>query len=326
MSDADPLRDQPILISVVIPTYNRAHLVARAIQTALDQSLRPAEIIVVDDGSTDGTEDSVRQFGTAIRYIRQENCGGAYARNRGVHASTREWVSFLDSDDMWTTTHLERIAEAIVATQGGADVYFDDMAVPDHAGLTWWGVGGFQISGKHEIVPDGADWVLREYQPMMLQSSVCKRTVFLEEGGLWGDLRSAHDTHFFLKVGIGRAMCAVQGIGSILTADAPSLSRLTWSGMDERRYLNKTRAFRDILARKPQMTDPQRRLLREWIAASFWTIGGVAWRERRFGRFFLWVIQALLAEPRAAVRLFMGFWRPQASGIAQTPPSSTATH
>jgi glycosyltransferase involved in cell wall biosynthesis len=326
VSAPGPLLAQPIMISAVIPTYNRSHLVARAVQSVLEQSFPPAEVIVVDDGSTDATEDSLRQFGAAVQYVRQENSGGATARNRGVRESTREWVAFLDSDDMWATTHLERIAEAIIATKGGAAVYFDDMAIAGRAELTWWEAGGFQISGTYMLVPDGTDWVLREYQPMMLQSSVCNRRVFLEEGGLWGELRNAHDTHFFLKVGIGHAVCAVRGIGSILTADASSLSRLTWSGMDERRYLNKTQAFRDILVTKPQLTESQRDCLRERIAASFWAVGSIAWKEHHFGRFLLRIIQALLAEPRATARLFTGFCRSRGSGTARTPSSSEATH
>ncbi len=306
MSAAGTVSPRPIMFSAVIPTHNRARLVARAIQSALDQSFRPAEIIVVDDGSTDATEDSVRQFGNTVRYVRQENSGGASARNRGVRESTQEWVAFLDSDDVWTTTHLERIAQAIDATNGGAIVYFDDMAVPDKAEPTWWGVGGFQISQEHVIVPDGADWVLREFQPMMLQSSVCRRSVILEEGGLWEKLRNAHDTHFFLKLGIGRPMCAVGGIGCRQTADAPGILRLTSATLQKRRFLNRTLAFRDILARKSQLTTSQRSCLRQRIASSFWTLGRIAWEEKKPLQCFAFVLRAVMTDlptaPLFAVR------------------------
>jgi len=72
----------------------------------------------VDDGSTDDTEGVVRRFGGVVRYIRQQNSGGAAARNRGVAEARHPWVAFLDSDDLWTEFHLERIAGAIAATGG----------------------------------------------------------------------------------------------------------------------------------------------------------------------------------------------------------------
>jgi hypothetical protein len=293
---------QHITFSAVIPTYNRAHLVPRAIQSALDQSLPPHELIVVDDGSTDETEEILtRLFGGRIRYVRQENGGGARARNRGVQEASREWVAFLDSDDVWTAGHLENIAHAIEATHGGAVLYFDDMALPAPAGGTWWGEGGFAIPAGHVVVPDGSDWVLREYQPTMLQTSVCSRNAFLEEGGLWEDLHNAHDTHFFLKLGIGRPLCAIQGIGCRQMADAPS--RLTSIALEKRRYLNKTLAFRDILRTKPHLTTAQRRCLRHRIASSFWMLGRIAWEEHRLAEFAANVMRSAIVDLPTTGRL-----------------------
>ena len=90
-------------ISVIIPTYNRAHLVGRATRTVLAQSFEDFELIVVDDGSTDRTEDVIRGFhDPRIRYIRhQVNRGAQAARNTGIAAAGGEYISFLDSDDEW---------------------------------------------------------------------------------------------------------------------------------------------------------------------------------------------------------------------------------
>jgi glycosyltransferase involved in cell wall biosynthesis len=88
-------------ISVVIPTYNRARYVTRAIDSVLAQSLAPAEIIIVDDGSTDETERRLRAYGARLRYLRQENAGVSAARNAGIAAARGRWVAFLDSDDEW---------------------------------------------------------------------------------------------------------------------------------------------------------------------------------------------------------------------------------
>ncbi len=298
-----PATSLHIRIAAVVPTHNRARLAARAIESVLAQSFPPAEVIVVDDGSTDDTADIVASFGNAVRYVRQDNAGGASARNRGVREAHEEWVAFLDSDDVWTPTHLERIAAAIRATEGAAALYFDDMTLPDVSDKTWWGIGGFAIGAEHVMVPDGADWVLREYQPMMLQSSVCKRALFLDEGGLWAELRNAHDTHFFLKLGIGRPLCAVQGVGSRQTEDAPPASRLTSNGMEGRRFINKTLAFRDILRNKPGLTSAQRRCLLSRLATSYWTLGRFSWENKNIDRFLAYSLRAFLSSPATTLRL-----------------------
>jgi len=94
--------------SVVIPTFNYGRYIAEAIGSALGQTLRPAEVIVVDDGSTDETAAVVARFGEKVRYIRQENAGVSAARNRGVAESTGELISFLDADDIWEPEKLEK--------------------------------------------------------------------------------------------------------------------------------------------------------------------------------------------------------------------------
>jgi glycosyltransferase involved in cell wall biosynthesis len=87
--------------SVIIPTYNRAHCVGEAIESALAQTLPPHEVIVVDDGSTDETPAVLAAFGDRIRAIRQTNAGVSAARNAGIAAARGDWIGLLDSDDVW---------------------------------------------------------------------------------------------------------------------------------------------------------------------------------------------------------------------------------
>ncbi|NJN86713.1 MAG: glycosyltransferase family 2 protein [Leptolyngbyaceae cyanobacterium SL_7_1] len=91
------------IVSVIIPTYNRADLLSRAIDSVLNQTLTNLELIIVDDGSTDNTAEVVNSFNDSrIRYIPLgKNCGGGYARNHGIHLATGEFIAFLDSDDVW---------------------------------------------------------------------------------------------------------------------------------------------------------------------------------------------------------------------------------
>jgi len=89
--------------TVIVPTYNRAHYIGEAIDSILAQDIVDCEleIIVVDDGSKDNTEEVVRNYGDRVRYIRQENQGAGVARNRGIDEARGEWIAFLDSDDRW---------------------------------------------------------------------------------------------------------------------------------------------------------------------------------------------------------------------------------
>ena len=94
-------------ISVVIPAYNAERTVGRAIDSVLAQTRAADEVIVVDDGSTDGTADVVRRYGEKVTLICQENAGVSVARNRGIEASTGEWIAFLDGDDEWRVEKLQ---------------------------------------------------------------------------------------------------------------------------------------------------------------------------------------------------------------------------
>lgn len=95
-------------VSVIIPTYNRKEYIAEAIDSVLHQTYRDFEIIVVDDGSTDGTEEMLKQkYGDAIRYFFKENGGCASARNFGIREARGTYVAFLDSDDRYMPNKLE---------------------------------------------------------------------------------------------------------------------------------------------------------------------------------------------------------------------------
>ena len=98
------------LISVIIPSYNREHLIGRSIRSVLNQTYKEIEVIVVDDGSTDNTRDVVSSFkDSRIRYIRHDNNrGGCIARNTGINASRGEYIAFQDSDDEWLPEKMEK--------------------------------------------------------------------------------------------------------------------------------------------------------------------------------------------------------------------------
>jgi len=119
-----PGRDRSVhAVSVILPTYERRELVSEAVQSVLNQSFFDFELIVVDDGSTDGTRQALAGVDQRLRYVWQENAGVAAARNRGLELARAPIVAFLDSDNRWMPDHLavvvemlNRAPEAVLAT------------------------------------------------------------------------------------------------------------------------------------------------------------------------------------------------------------------
>ncbi len=101
---------QEKLVSVIIPTYNRSRFLKEAIQSVLNQSYNNFEIIVIDDGSDDDTEELVKQFNDSrIKYLKREHTGSpAFIRNQGIKIAKGEYIAFLDSDDLWLLNKLEK--------------------------------------------------------------------------------------------------------------------------------------------------------------------------------------------------------------------------
>ncbi|HBA66860.1 MAG TPA: hypothetical protein DCZ48_11915, partial [Methylococcaceae bacterium] len=95
-------------ISVVIPAYNSAEFIADAVNSILKQTRPITEIIIVDDGSTDNTQQIVEALPGPITYIKQPNQGPSAARNTGIKTANSEWIAFLDADDQWTTDKIDK--------------------------------------------------------------------------------------------------------------------------------------------------------------------------------------------------------------------------
>ena len=99
-------------VSVVIPTYNCAKFLGRTIDSALRQTYRDFEIIVVDDGSTDGTQALVAAYEESVRYVYQTNQGASAARNAALSRASGEFIAYLDADDLWRPDKLSRQEES----------------------------------------------------------------------------------------------------------------------------------------------------------------------------------------------------------------------
>ncbi len=113
-----------LTVSVIIPTYNRVGYLREALDSVLAQTAAPAEILVVDDGSTDGTAEAVATYGPPVRYLRHlQNLGVAAARNTGLEAARSDLIAWLDSDDLWEPTFLARTTSLLAVDASLDGVY-----------------------------------------------------------------------------------------------------------------------------------------------------------------------------------------------------------
>ena len=126
----------PGRVSVVMPCYNGERFLAAAIDSVLAQTHRDVELIVVDDGSTDGSLDIVRRYGDRVRLLTQANQGPSAARNRGIYAASGEYLAFLDADDWWDAGFAESMvaalsqSDAVLAYCGWQNVHMEGDSPP----------------------------------------------------------------------------------------------------------------------------------------------------------------------------------------------------
>ena len=107
-------------ITVIIPCYNTAQFIGECLESVAAQTKKPAEIIVIDDGSTDSSLDVISRAPIPVQLLHTERKGGAGARNAGIKAAAGQWLAFLDADDIWFPNHLERASQIIMRTGAGA--------------------------------------------------------------------------------------------------------------------------------------------------------------------------------------------------------------
>jgi hypothetical protein len=179
-------------ISVVIPTYNRADLLGETLDAVLAQTLKPAEIIVVDDGSTDSTEAVLARFAPQVQHVRIKNSGELVARNIGLRAATGDLVAFCDSDDVWRPEFLATMAALFEAEPDLHAAYSDFVIIRDGV---WQNTRKFTAApaGFWDFLrPAGPEYAvfdqpiierLLRFQPFFPSAMVVHRGRFIEIGG-----------------------------------------------------------------------------------------------------------------------------------------------
>lgn len=185
-------------ISAIIPTYNRRDLVVRAIQSVLAQTRPVDEIIVVDDGSSDGTEaELASRFGERIRYVRQDNAGVSAARNRGMALAGGRYLALLDSDDVWHPDKTRQQFEWLEARPDFGMVLCDVEMEDSVQGTTRI------LHRRNAIREDGRVPAMVANDPSLVPSSIMfRREVYRDVGGFDESLPTAEDIDFHLRIAL----------------------------------------------------------------------------------------------------------------------------
>lgn len=190
-------------ISVIIPTYNRARCVIKAIDSALAQSHPASEIVVVDDGSTDDTESLLQSYRGRIRYVYQENQGVSAARNTGIRHANGEWVAFLDSDDVWYPEKLKVQIDALRSLPGviahTANIY---LPRPDGRRITSFEAGGVPLTAAAGVIERPYLCQLAHGTLAMSPAVLCLKAAAISAGLFDPRLSIYEDYDFFCRLAL----------------------------------------------------------------------------------------------------------------------------
>lgn len=282
------------LVSIIIPTYNRAHLIRRALDSAINQTFRKTEIIVVDDNSQDNTMEIVTSYkDERVRYIRhQENKGASAARNTGIRESKGRYIAFLDSDDEWLREKLEKQIEKfktsspeVGAIYSGATIFSDGRRVLD------------DIPSKRGDIH--ADELIMDYVVGGGSSLVVRKECLIKVGGFNERLPARQDYDLALRLS---KYCKYDFVEEPLVL-------LHWDSGGRITNARNRRIAGEMIIEKIReeiQTEPtfkQRHILAHqyFSLGTFCFYGG----ERKYGRRY--ILKALTMDPRYL--FYWSFWR-----------------
>lgn len=237
-------------VSVIIPTHNRAGFLAQAIDSVLSQTYTNFELIVVDDGSGDGTQPLLASYGKALTVLRQENRGPAAARNTGIRAARHPLLAFLDSDDQYTRN---KLALQVAAMEAQPEMLIS------HTRETWFRNGHHLNQKKHHLKTGGDIFARNLVLCMVGMSTVMVRRELFDRIGLFDEsFPCCEDYDFWLRASVAHSFLLLDTSLTAKHGGRPDqVSARFQTGMDSLRI----RALEKLLSSSP-LSSAQSRLVR----------------------------------------------------------------
>ncbi len=231
------------LISVVIPTYNRAQQTIAAIESVLEQTYPNFEIIVVDDGSTDRSDEMIQRSVSQrtndchqVLFFCQRNQGASVARNTGIAKARGEYIAFLDSDDSWDPEKLEYQMRAFERFKDECGVCFTDARLVNNSGMD---VSSFQVHGRNYKEPMGIDrnaskLLAESFSGFWISSLLVRTDIIRQIGGFSPDISFVEDRdlHFRLSLVTSVAYVNRQLIRTDRTPSPPGSTVRPWDKVE----------------------------------------------------------------------------------------------
>lgn len=285
------------LVSVVMPAYNVAWCIGRAVDSVLAQDFRPCELIVVNDGSTDGTRALLEGYGAAITVINQENRGMSAARNTGIRRARGTYVAFLDADDWWLAGKLSRQVELM---RGRPEIGFSSttVRVEDDDGrlLNLW------------RCPNGSTEILATLFAQNAAiaggcSAVMARRDLLDRVGLFDEsLRGFEDPDLWMRLAAVSGYACIDETLAVILRREQSVSR----NLDSMRVA----ALRSMRKNRALLPPGLRgRFWRSCLAGVYTDYAKPAYRAGRLGLAYADTLRALMLSPLGRGRLCLGLLR-----------------
>jgi glycosyltransferase involved in cell wall biosynthesis len=285
------------LVSVVMPAYNVAWCIGRAVDSVLAQDFRSRELIVVNDGSTDGTRAVLEGYGAAITVIEQENHGMSAARNVAIRRARGTYVAFLDADDWWLPRKLTRQVELM---QGSPEIGFCSNAVRVEDGdgrlLNLWRCPRAQTDILATLFAENAA-IAGGCSAVMVRKSLLDRVGLFDE-----NLRGFEDPDLWMRLAaVSGYACIDETLGVIVRREEGVSRNLDAMRLATLRSMHKNRTLLP-----PRLRG---RFWRNCLAAVYTDYAKPAYRAGRLGPAYVDTLHALVLSPMGQGRLCLGLLR-----------------
>jgi len=268
-----------LLVSVVIPVFNAEKYLAQAIRSALEQTLPPHEVIVVDDGSTDSSREIASSFGSAVLCLNQEHRGASAARNHAIAHSTGDWIAFLDADDYWLSDKLARQAAVIQANPS--------------VGLVYTGRTEMSPEGvAHDFLARRPEWVKKMLPTgnVLFPTTALVRRPLALECGFDLSLQSSVDWWFFYRLSRIAKFAAIPEPTAVYRSSPESLCNRNWKAV-----LHNA----EIVSRRIQddYTGVYKTVLRRKADAKLFANAAISARAQQAPEFLHYILKSLISWP-----------------------------